>query len=190
MTDSGRLCFCRIMTMNMQFDVLLKRISAKLKGITYNLKDHSILFSQDDLHQEALAHLWKSFKAGALEDKTDSYVLQGCYFHLKNYIRTHAKRINFVSLYSQYDNEDATRLEEAIADTFDKFDYLDCLSDKLLAEVIQNNGLSLREKEILSFYARGLTTREIGRELGISHVRVVKMTKCIREKCRKYTDNL
>jgi RNA polymerase sigma factor (sigma-70 family) len=44
--------------------------------------------------------------------------------------------------------------------------------------------LDEREKEIVRLSAEGLTVREIGSRLGISHVMVVKMRKKIRIKCR------
>jgi RNA polymerase sigma factor (sigma-70 family) len=173
----------------MCFEKIIKRLSPKLKGIAYKLRRHFCFFNEEDLYQEALVHLWKSFKGGVLEDKTDSYILQGCYFYLKNYIRKHTKRVSFVSLYSENRDKEGLSLEEVLLSEFNKAQYLDDLNDKFLAEAIQNNGLNTREKKILWFYSQGLTTREIGRHLGISHVRVVKLTKEIRKKCQRYLDN-
>jgi RNA polymerase sigma factor (sigma-70 family) len=172
----------------MDFTGLLKRISPKLKGIAYRLSRNRF-FNDEDLYQEALLHLCECFKKGILADKTDSYILQGCYFHLKNFLRKNFKKTVFLSLESTYNDEGGVVLADLIADNFSKPVYLDYLHDKLLAEVIRNNGLLPREKKILSFYAQGLTTREIGRRLGISHVRVVKLTRLIRQKCNKYLDN-
>ncbi len=67
-------------------------------------------------------------------------------------------------------------------------EYLRKLDNRLIAETIRNNGLEPKEKQILGFYAEGLTTRQIGERLGVSHVRVVKLTAIIREKCKKYLD--
>ena len=66
--------------------------------------------------------------------------------------------------------------------------YLDYLNDKLLAETIRNNGLTKREKELLSLCAQDLTTRQIGQRLGISHVSVLKAMRRVRGKCKKYLD--
>ena len=71
----------------MSFDVLMKRISPTLQRITQKLNGHFTFMDHEDLFQEALLHLWTDFQNGSLSDKTDSYVLQGCYYHLKNYIR-------------------------------------------------------------------------------------------------------
>ena len=172
----------------MDFLELVKRISPKLKGITYRLNGHYSFFNIEDLYQEALLHLWEDFKGGLLKNKTNSYILQGCYFYLKNYIRTNFKRVHLVSLESKNQAKEDVVLEDVIPGDFNKSSYLDYLHDKLLAEVIQNNGLLPREKEILRFYAQGLTTRVIGERLGVSHVSVVKATRRIRQKCLRYLD--
>lgn len=171
----------------MNFEELIKKLSPKLKGIVYKLGNRSPSLGTEDLYQEAIMHLLESFREGLLDGKTDSYILQGCYFYLKNYLRKGAKGRIIVSLQSRaYESDDTILLQDLVPDAFDKSAYLDRLNDKLLAQVIQNNGLKPREKEVIAFYAEGLTTRQIGERLGVSHVRVVKLTQRIREKCRKY----
>ena len=59
----------------------------------------------------------------------------------------------------------------------------------MLIEEILNDGLTRREKEVFCLALEGLTTREIGSRLGISHVRVVKLKGKIRDKCKKYRDD-
>jgi DNA-binding NarL/FixJ family response regulator len=94
-----------------------------------------------------------------------------------------------VSLCSEDGREEDIKLEDVLtADESYKSTYLAYLNDKFLTETILNNGLTPKEKKILYFYAQGLTTREIGRRLGVSHVSVVKSTKRIREKCLRYLD--
>lgn len=170
------------------FKALLKRISPTLKRITYRLNGHFSFFNDEDLFQEALIYLWQGLLDKCLEDKTDSYILQGCYFHLKNYIRKVKGRNKTTSLEAII-NEEGTTLEETLSlrHTNPK-DFLDSLNDKLLVEVISNNGLSKREKDVLSLYSEGLTVREIGKSLGVSHVMVIKLTAGIRNKCKKYSD--
>ncbi|MCU0652415.1 MAG: hypothetical protein MUC39_05695, partial [Candidatus Omnitrophica bacterium] len=72
----------------------------------------------------------------------------------------------------------------------DPKEYFDYLNNKALIETIRNNGLTIREKDIFNLALGGLTTREIGKKLGISHVRVVKLQKTMREKCRKHLDKM
>lgn len=174
----------------MTFEELVKKISPTLKRITYKLNGHRVFFNDEDLYQEALLHLWQDFQTGRLDNKTDSYILQGCYFHLKNYIRNNKIRMRFISLDSILNREDADIHETSLLEDKSSSDYLDCLNDKYLVETIQNNGLTLREKDVLLLCAEGLTTREIGLKLNISHVRVVKLMAQIRQKCKKYRDDL
>jgi RNA polymerase sigma factor (sigma-70 family) len=177
-----------LLRMNMDFNLLLKRISPILKRIIFRLNSRFTFFNEEDLYQEAVIHLWQDCNNGKLSDKTDSYVLQGCYFHLKNYIRKNRVKVRCVSIEEQVDEEGLNYREYlSFQDTAGR-EYLDNLHNKLLAETIRNNGLTSREKEILSFYAQGLASREIGKRLGVSHVRVVKLMSRIREKCKKYLD--
>jgi RNA polymerase sigma factor (sigma-70 family) len=173
----------------MYFEEIIKRLRPKLRGIAYKLNYRCGSLNEEDLYQEGLVYLWDSFNHGLLEAKTESYILQGCYFHLKNYLRVNLKRVNFVSLYSEDNREEAVKLEDVLThDESYKPTYLTYLNDKFLTQTILNNGLTPKEKKILYFYAQGLTTREIGRRLGVSHVSVVKSTKRIREKCLRYLD--
>lgn len=173
---------------NNNFELMLKRLSPTLKRITYKLNGHFSFFNEEDLYQEALLHLWQDFRNKKLEDKTDSYILQGCYFHLKNHIRKVKGRNKTTSLEAIINEEGAT-LQEALSLEYPNHkDYLDSLNNRLFAETISNNGLSGREKDILSSYSEGLTIREIGKRLGISHVMVLRLTARIRNKCKKYLD--
>jgi RNA polymerase sigma factor (sigma-70 family) len=155
----------------MSFDVLMTRISPTLQRITQKLNGHFTFMDHEDLFQEALLHLWTYFQDGALNDKTDSYVLQGCYYHLKNYIRTVQNKAPLVSLGSIVD-EEAVRLEEILeAEDVAAFDYIE---GKMQVEVLLASGLTPKERNVLGLSMEGMTTREIGQKLGISHVAVVK----------------
>ena len=176
--------------MNDTFEGLVKRVSPTLKRITYRLNGHFSFFNDEDLFQEALIHLWEVFQAGKLQDKTDSYILQGCHFHLKNYLRKVRPKMKLVSLDLLINDEDGRRLEESLLlQGEDSQNDIDYLNNKLLVEVIQNNGFTKREKDILSFCSQGLTTRAMGEKLGISHVRVIKLMHRIKDKCKKYRDS-
>lgn len=168
----------------MSFEELLKRISPTLKRITHKLNGRFTFFNDEDLYQEALIHLWLDYKEGELVDKTDSYILQGCYFHLKNHIRKVQDKTNLVSLNCLID-EDDNNLEEILC-VQNPESCFDDLESKFLMERIQNDNLTKREKETFCLCLEGLTTRQIGRKLGISHVRVVKIKKNLRKKLKPF----
>jgi RNA polymerase sigma factor (sigma-70 family) len=155
----------------MYFETLVKRVSPKLKQITRKLNGHFSFMDDQDLFQEALLHLWVDYERGSVADKTDSYLLQGCYFHLKNYIRKMQDSAPVLSLSSIID-EDGAHLEEILL-TSDPapFEYAE---GRLQIEALEN-GMTEREKRVLALCIEGLTTREIGKQLGISHVSVVKI---------------
>lgn len=162
----------------MQFEILIKRISPKLKGIAYKLNGRFTFMNHDDLYQEALLGLWLDFQKGKLSDKNDSYILQGCYFRLKNYIRTVNDKANLVSLDALIETEKQGWEEKLPVDNPQK--YFDCLENKLLVERIKNQ-IPERQKQVLELCLEGLTIREIGQRMGVSHVAVVKLKNRIKE---------
>jgi RNA polymerase sigma factor (sigma-70 family) len=172
----------------MCFEELANKLSPTVKRIAYKLNGHYRSFSHDDLYQEAMLHLWNNFRLGRISDKTDSYILQGCYFHLKNYIRKVNEKSNMVSLDMAVGDE-GKDLEDILAPKYLSVeDSREYLHNKLLAESINNNGFDLREKKILSFLAEGLTTRDIGKRLGFSHVSIVKVIGKIKQKAARHID--
>jgi len=174
----------------MEFEKLIKRLTPKLRGIVYKLNHRFTFFNDDDLFQEALIHLWQEVRAGKLTDKTDSYVLQGCYFYLQNHIRTVKDKFSSFSLDLCFSGEDDNPAEFLALKGEKSDNYFEYLNKKLIIEVIRNNGLTPREKELLLFFAEGLTVREIGKRVGVSHVWVLKMRDEIRTKCWKYLDKI
>lgn len=168
--------------MKEKFDEMITRLSPTLRRITYKLNGHFTYFDDDDLFQEALEHLWLASQDGSLNDKTDSYVLQGCYFHLKNYIRKAMDRAKLMSLNTIMD-EDDTELENFLV--FDDPHFDEAIEKSFIEESPIINSLSVREKEVLNLSLKGMTVREIGRSMGISHVMVVKIKKSIKNKCKE-----
>ncbi|MFA5410808.1 MAG: sigma-70 family RNA polymerase sigma factor [Candidatus Omnitrophota bacterium] len=170
----------------MRFEELVKKISPKLKAIAHKLNGRFAYLGEEDLCQEALAHLWLDFQQGKLDDKTESYILQGCYFHLKNYLRKAGDKASLFSFEFMLNEEgEALDLQNILPLESAEPDY----HSRFLIEQIRNDGLTKREKEVFEFSLEGLTTREIGLRLGISHVRVVKLKKKVKEKCKKYLDD-
>src|SRR5512139_2901374 len=129
----------------MSFDILMKRLSPTLQRITQKLNGRFTFMDHDDLYQEAVLQLWTDFQGGRLEAKTDSYILQGCYFHLKNYIRKMQGSATVISLNSMID-EESVRLEELIeADEVAAIDYVD---GKMQVEALLSQGMSERERDV------------------------------------------
>ena len=167
----------------MSFEELSERISSKLKGIAYKIHRAAPSFSAEDLYQEAVLNLWVDYKSGELSNKTDSYVLQGCYFYLKNYVRMAREKMSLLSINIPIHEkglewQDVLSSEET-APVEEKPDM-----DTLMENVFQYE-LSRKEKEVAFFYLQGWTTRDIAERIGTSHVSVVKIESKIREKCKE-----
>jgi RNA polymerase sigma factor (sigma-70 family) len=165
-----------------EFEQLLKRLSPTLKRITRKLNNNLAFMDDQDLFQEALVHLWIKFSSRDLDDKTDSYMLQGCYFHLKNYLRKTQDGPALLSL-----NEPAGEDGFSLADILptQEASSLEKVEGKLQLEAITGTGTSEREKAVLFCSLEDMTTREIGQKLGISHVSVVKIRNKIRGRYEK-----
>lgn len=171
----------------MEFQTLLQKISPVLRRIASKLsRQAAYAGAPDDFYQEAVLHLWGRFNRGELEAATDSYMLQSCYFHLKNYTRLQRKHTRCVSLRQPFQDEAEELLEREYADT--QPDCREQLHAAFLIETIRNNGFTPREKEVIALWMDALDTRTMGARLGISHVRVVKLMASIRQKCRQYRD--
>lgn len=172
----------------MSFEELHRKLSPTIKRIAYKLNGRYRSFNHDDLYQEASVHLWSDFLKGKLSDKTDSYILQGCYFHLKNYIRKVNERANSVSIDAALNTDDEATVEDVLGEHWACPDCRQELHNKFLAQSIRGNGFNPKEKRLLDYFSQGMTTRDIGKRLGISHVSVVKLMQKIRAKAQKHLD--
>lgn len=174
----------------MSFEELHQKLSPTIKRIAYRLNGHYRSFNHDDLYQEATIHLWSNFLKDKLNDKTDSYILQGCYFHLKNYIRKVNERSNIVSIDAVLSTNEEATVEDLLGKYWACPDCREQLHNKFLAQSIQNNGFNPKEKRLLTYFSQGLTTRDIGKRMGVSHVSVVKLMQKIRVKAKKHLDKI
>ena len=159
---------------------MLRHLSPKLRAIAHRMNGHHTFFSDEDLYQEAAGRLWVAFGQGQLDDKTDSYILQGCYFHLKNYVRTALDKAKVVSMSAPIDSEGAT-IEDTLAGRPSVVH--DDVDTNLLRGHVALKSLSSREREVIRLTMDGHTVRQIGERLGISHVMVVKIRSRIKTKC-------
>ncbi len=169
------------------FEELVKELNPKLKAIARRLDGKYTSFNDEDLYQEALIHLWEKFRDNTLSDKTRSFILQGCFFEMKNYIRTAHKNIDKLTVsFDERINEEGNTLLDLIGDERGNPSDTSEAGDTLVREMTGN--LNGRERDVFGMVVKGLTTREIGRKLGVSHVMVVKIKKRITVKCRKFRD--
>jgi RNA polymerase sigma factor (sigma-70 family) len=168
----------------MKFEKIVKKLTPKLRGITYKLNGKYTILDHDDLYQEALAHMWEDYCAGKLADKTDSYVLQGAYYHLKNHLRGLDDNTFFVRLDEQVSEEGGTLSELIPAEDDGGYEAAET------RELLERCGLTEQEKEVLHLYADGFTTREVGEITGVSHVSVVKTIEKVREKAKKLIQHI
>lgn len=168
--------------MKIDFERLLGDLSPQLKRIARRINGYSRFIDEDDLFQEMCIYLWEKWEQGEIEGKTESYILQGCWFYLKNYLRIINDKDEIISLDEQIDDEGMT-LGEIIPDNSQTFDEL--VDVKLLVEKITTDGLTKREKEVFYLCLEGYTLRKIGERLRISFVRVFKVKKNISKKLKK-----
>lgn len=133
----------------------------------------------DDIVAEMLLNLWECWKRGELESKTRSYILQNCWFSVKNYLRKSEDKVHLISLSEPID-EEGTSLEELIESDLNFFRVIEV---RQLLDELQKK-LTPRENQVLHLQKGEYTTREIARELNISHVRVVKIQHNIKKKAR------
>ncbi|MDP2938900.1 MAG: sigma-70 family RNA polymerase sigma factor [Candidatus Omnitrophota bacterium] len=164
------------------FQIILEQIKEPLKMMVKRVNGHHQELDDDDLFQEALLHLWQRLAKGELFDKNKSYILKSCFFYLKNYLRNKCFSYKLTSLETPID-ENGTRLQDvlSIEDAYE----LRSFEKNILIEDIRKCKLTSRENDVLEFFLKGLTTREIAAILNISHVRVVKLISKIKEKYKK-----
>lgn len=153
----------------MEYIEFIEGIRSKLIYLVKKIKRDNGYFDENDLLQEIYTYLWIEWSSGNLKEKNESYILKGCYFHLKNFLRKN-KSLKFISLEEMMENNSS-------------FDIPNNNQNSYLIELEKiYNILNEREKKVINFIMDGYTIREIGKNLGISHVMVLKIIKKIRSK--------
>ena len=147
-----------------------------------NHNGHGSSIDEDDLYQEMCIHLWKNYKYGQPVGINEAYIVKGCEFHILNYLRKEREKVRIVSLEEPI-NEEGGTLKDILSDGKEPLDKF--IDKDLTIEDIKNNGFTAREKEVFSLLLKGFTVREAGKELGISHVMVVKVKNRIIKKWQK-----
>ncbi len=182
----------------MDFETRFYTVFEKLKNIAAKYSSICSYTDADDLYAEMRFHLWKMWREGILEDKTESYITQACYFHIRNYLRNVKDQVKLVSLDEPFGSssnsldviggEGSNSLEEMLPDGLPGIN--EQFESTELYEKIMNNGLSILEKDIIRYLYNGYTVRETGRILGISHVMIVKHKKQIADKVTRNYSSL
>ena len=103
---------------------------------------------------------------------------------MKNFIRSNHRRVDQMSVSLEAPlNENGDSWRELLAQPEGR--RADEIVDRNTLAAALRERLSEREAVVLEMYGQGMTTREIGRRLNISHVMVVKIEKRIKDKCRQ-----
>lgn len=165
----------------MNFKEILKELTPKFISISLQLNKNSNGYDLNDLVQEMSMHLLEKWNKGEIEGYTKSYILQSCWFHIKNYLRKINKKIKTISLDDIVDGADVC-LCEMIED--DSEAVYDIVNFKITVDNILSNGLTKREKEVFMLTLEGHTLREMGEILDISFVRVLKIENNIKKKVK------
>lgn len=174
------------MSKKRELNEVISGIKYQLKAIIHKLNIQYQYIDIDDLFQEALLYLWQQNENGKLNNKNDSYILQGCYYYLKNYIRKYVQS-NYKQIERDYHYNSLEKDQEVKENLkFQNRNPLNSTLDEYLYYNEFNKDLSIKEKALLSLRMRGLTTREIGRELGISHTMVIKIRKKMQRKYHSF----
>ncbi len=166
----------------MEFGTLFKRTSPRIRMLAERYRSSGPFFDREDLYQEMCAYLWDKFKEGVPEGLNDAYIVKGCEFYMMNYVRKERDKATTLSL-EEPCGEEGDTLKDFVADRGKPLH--ESLDAVFMVASINENGFSVREKEVLPLLLEGHRVREIGRMLGVSHVMVVKLKKRIISKWRK-----
>lgn len=170
----------------MDFKILLDKITPTLR---YIARKHILrgFYDEDDLYQEMCFYLWQEYGQGLPVGINESYAIKGCEFHVLNFLRKGRVRFRFVSLDKPV-GEAGSSLKDFIEDR--RTNFLSDLESRLTIEDVKKKGLTKKEQRVLSFLVKGYTVREIAKNIGTSHVMVLKYKKSIikKAKIRGYQD--
>jgi len=160
------------------FPSWLKALAPDLRRIAFRAARTNVFEDIDDTVAVMTAHLWRGWQSGFWRNKNRSYTLQSCYFHLQNHRRV-MRETRTLSLETPIGEGDSP-LSDILIDGRIWGDRQ--WSAWAIADGLRNNGLTLQEKAVVEWVIEGHTTREMGKKLNVSHVRVVKIQQSIRRK--------
>lgn len=164
----------------MDFRILLEKITPALK---YIARKHLLygFYDEEDLYQEMCLYLWQNYANGLPIGINEAYVIKACEFHIQNFLRKGRPKAPLSSLDKLISTGNITLgdiLEDNKTNLESDIDY------KLTVDEIKSIGLSDKERTVFSSLLKGYTVREIAKEMGCSHVMVIKHKKSIIKKWR------
>ncbi|MDP2924356.1 MAG: sigma-70 family RNA polymerase sigma factor [Candidatus Omnitrophota bacterium] len=165
----------------MDFRILLEKITPALKHIARKHLFYSY-YSEEDLYQEMCLYLWQHYGGGLPIGINEAYVIKGCEFHIQNFLRKGRPKVAISSL-DELISPGGLTLGDILEDK--KADFRSTIDNKVTIDEIAGIGLTDKEKSVFSYLLKGYTVREVAKELGVSHVMVLKHKKSIVKKWRK-----
>ena len=165
----------------MDFRILLEKITPALKYIARKHLFYSF-YSEEDLYQEMCLYLWQHYGGGLPIGINEAYVIKGCEFHIQNFLRKGRPKAVISSL-DEFITPGGLTFADILEDK--RADFRLTIENKVTIDEIARLGLTDKEKSVLSYLLKGCTIREIAKELGVSHVMVLKHKKEIIKKWRK-----
>ncbi|MFH1416091.1 MAG: sigma-70 family RNA polymerase sigma factor [Elusimicrobiota bacterium] len=169
----------------MKFEELLDELSPGLVAISKNISSNDSSFDSDDMVQEMMINLMNRWKNSEIEGFNNSYILQSCWFHIKNHLRKYNRSYETLTLDEYTDDDRSKGLIDVYDNSDENEDEYELLEGKILKEDIEKEDLTEREKEVLSLTLGGYTLRETAAALKISFVRVHKILNNIKSKASK-----
>lgn len=163
----------------MDFLELIERLSNTLKALARRGKSRVRYEDEEDLFMEMILHLWERWQARELSNKTDSYILQSAYFHLQNHLRTHSEGVELFRLDAPVSLEELALMERLVVPGEVEGPAAEA---RVVLHGMRNDGLTANERAVVEYLLRGLTAREIGGQMGVSHVMALKWKRGIRHK--------
>jgi len=165
----------------MDFRILLKKITPSLK---YIARKHLLygFYDEEDLYQEMCLYLWQNYANGLPIGINEAYIIKGCEFHIQNFLRKGRPKAPLLSLEKLISTKELTLgdiLEDNKTNPEADIDY------KLTVDGIKSIGLNNKEQMVVSCLLKGYTVREVAKEMGCSHVMVIKHKKNIIKKWRE-----
>lgn len=160
----------------MDFDTLFKRISPILRHIAKSIQVNDVTIDEEDLYQEMCKYVWERYADGLPIGINISYVINGCRFYIQNYLRKSYHRQRFQSLdelmTSENNEHSFSKIFPQDATSSERQSYYNKLSIEILLDRFTE-----KQRKVLFLLMKDYTSREIGKELGISHVMVLKFKK-------------